>query len=129
LPARIKENVYPNISQLKLRPLTINDFREFRSSVIESKDSISTFLNMGIELPNLNLIDFMNDYSAMLKDDKYEHFGVFHGYKMLGYACFSEAFNPAGIQLVYWVREAYLHQNIGTWIIGNLKSKAWVERN
>lgn len=129
MPAKIKENVYPNISQLKLRPLKVSDFGEFRSSVIESKDSISTFLNMGIELPSLNPIDFMNAYSAILRDDKYEHFGVFHGYKMLGYACFSEAFNPAGIQLVYWVREAYLQQNIGTWIIGTLKSKAWVERN
>jgi hypothetical protein len=129
LVAKIKENVYPNISQLKLRPLTINDFREFRLSVIESKESISTFLNMGIELPNLNLIDFMNNYSDMLKSDKFEHFGVFHGYKMLGYACFSEAFDSSGIQIVYWVRDAFLKQNIGTWIIGNMKSKASVERN
>jgi len=129
LSAKIKENVYPNISQLKLRPLTVNDFREFRLSVLESKESISTFLNMGIDMPDLNLIDFMNNYSAMLKDDKFEHFGVFHGYKMLGYACYSEAFNSAGIQIIYWVREGYLKQNIGTWIIGTMKSKAWVERN
>lgn len=129
MSAIIKENVYPNISQLKLRPLTVNDFREFRLSVLESKESMSTFLDMGIELPDLNVIDFMNNYSAMLKDDKFEHFGVFHGYKMLGYACFCEAFDDSGIQIVYWVRESYLKQNIGTWLIGNMKSKAWLERN
>jgi len=129
LSAIIKENVYPNISQLKLRPLTVNDYREFRLSVLESKESMSTFLDMGIELPDLNVIDFMNHYSAMLKDNKFEHFGVFHGYKMLGYASFCEAFDPSGIQIVYWVRESYLKQNIGTWLIGNMKSKAWLERN
>ena len=42
------KNVYPEISQLKLRPLTKYDFREFKASVIESKESISTFLDMGI---------------------------------------------------------------------------------
>ena len=114
MSATIKENVYPNIGQLKLRPLTVNDFTEFRLAVLQSKESISTFLDMGIVLPCLNLIDFMNHYSAMLKDDKYEHFGVFHGYKMLGYACYCEAFDSSGIQIVYWVREAYLKQNIGT---------------
>ena len=75
MAAIIKENVYPNISQLKLRPLTVNDFTEFRLAVLQSKESISTFLDMGIVLPYLNLIEFMNYYSAMLKDDKYEHFG------------------------------------------------------
>ena len=129
MSAKIKENVHPNIGQLKLRPLTVNDFTEFRLSVLQSKESISTFLDIGIVLPYLNLIEFMNHYSAMLKDDKYEHFGVFHGYKMLGYACYCEAFDSSGIQIVYWVREAYLKQNIGTWLIGNMKSKAWVERD
>jgi len=127
MTATIKKNVYPQISQLKLRHLAKYDFREFQASVRESKDSMATFLNMGIELPNLNAIEFMNYYTAMLKDDKYEHFGVFHGYKMLGYACFVKAFDPAGIQIIYWVRESYLKQNIGTWLIGNMRSKSWVE--
>ena len=121
------KNVYPEISQLKLRPLTKYDFREFKASVIESKESISTFLDMDIELPQLHLIDFMNYYTAMLLDKKYQHFGVFHGYKMLAYACFTEAFDPAGIQIVYWVREEFLKQNIGTWTIGNMTRKAWTE--
>jgi len=127
MTATIKKNVYPEISQLKLRHLVKYDFREFQASVRESKDSMSTFLDMGIELPNLNAIEFMNYYTAMLKDDKYEHFGVFHGYKMLGYACFVKAFDPAGIQIIYWVRESYLKQNIGTWLIGHMRSKSWVE--
>lgn len=129
LAAIIRKNVYPDISQLKLRNLTKYDFREFQAAVRDSKESISTFLDMGIKLPTLNVIEFMNYYTSMLKDEKLEHFGVFHGYKMLGYACFSEAFNPAGIQIVYWVRESYLKQNIGTWLIGSMKSKSWVERN
>ena len=54
------KNVFPEISQLKLRPLTKYDFREFKASVMESKESISTFLDMGIELPELHLVDFMN---------------------------------------------------------------------
>jgi RimJ/RimL family protein N-acetyltransferase len=123
----IKKNVYPEISQLKLRHLAKYDFREFQASVRESKDSMSTFLDMGIELPNFNAIEFMNYYTAMLKDDKFEHFGVFHGYKMLAYTCFADGFNPAGIQIVYWVREEFLKQNIGTWTISNMVNKAWVE--
>lgn len=122
-----KKKVFPNISQLKLRRLTKNDFREFQASVRESKESMSTFLDMGIELPTLNLFDFLNYYSSMLKDKEIEHFGVFHGYKMLGYASFSPAFDPAGIQIVYWVRESYLQQNIGTWIVGNMNMKARLE--
>ena len=121
------KNVYPEISQLKLRPLTNYDFREFKASVMESKESISTFLDMGIELPQLHLIDFMNCYTEMLLDKDRKHFGVFHGYKMLAYACFTESFDPAGIQIIYWVREEFLKQNIGTWTIGNMTSKAWVE--
>ena len=100
------KNVYPEISQLKLRRLTNYDFREFKASVMESKESISTFLDMGIELPQLHLIDFMNCYTAMLLDKDRQHFGVFHGYKMLAYACFTDAFDPAGIQIIYWVRES-----------------------
>jgi len=123
------KNVYPEISQLKLRPLTNYDFREFKASVMESKESISTFLDIGLELPNLHTVDFMNFYTSMLRDEKREHFGVFHGYKMMGYACYCKAFDPSGIQIVYWVRESYLKQNIGTWLIGNMKSKAWVERD
>ena len=77
------KNVYPEISQLKLRPLTNYDFREFKASVMESKESISTFLDIGLELPNLHTF--------------------------------------------YWVREQFLRQNIGTWIIGNMTNKSWVE--
>jgi RimJ/RimL family protein N-acetyltransferase len=123
------KNVFPDISQLKLRPLTKYDFREFKASVMESKESIATFLDMGIELPALHLIDFMNFYSSMLADKEVQHFGVFHGYKMLAYTCFADGFNPAGIQIVYWVREEYLKQNIGTWTIGNMVKMAWVELN
>ena len=121
------KNIFPDISQLKLRPLTKYDFYEFKTSVIESKESISTFLDMGIELPDLHLIDFMNFYSSMLADKEVQHFGVFHGYKMLAYTCFADGFNPAGIQIVYWVREEFLKQNIGTWTISNMVNKAWVE--
>ena len=121
------KNVFPDISQLKLRPLTKYDFREFKASVMESKESIATFLDMGIELPALHLIDFMNFYSSMLADKEAQHFGVFHGYKMLAYTYFANGFNPAGIQIVYWVREEFLKQNIGTWTISNMVNKAWVE--
>ncbi len=127
MTATIKKNVYPEISQLKLRKLTKYDFREFQASVRESKDSISTFLDIGLELPPLNAIDFMNHYTSMLRDEKMDHFGVFHGYKMLGYANFCKSFNPYGIQIVYWVRESYLKQNIGTWLVGRMRSKSWVD--
>jgi len=121
------KNVYPEISQLKLRPLAKYDYREFKASVMESRESISTFLDMGIELPQLHLVDFMNFYSSMLVDKDRQHFGVFHGYKMLAYACFTEAFDPAGIQIIYFVREEFLKKNIGTWTIGNMTNKAWIE--
>ena len=56
------KNIYPNLSQLKLRPLTKYDFRQFKETMRDSRDSISTFLNMGIEVPDLNAVDFMNFY-------------------------------------------------------------------
>ena len=107
--------------------MTRFDYQQFHDSVKESKESISTFLDLGIELPKLNTIDFMNFYSRMINESDKEHFGVFHGYKMLAYACFCPAFDDSGIQIVYWVREAYLRQNIGTWTIGKMTSKSWVE--
>ena len=80
------KNIYPNLSQLKLRPLTKYDFRQFKETMRDSRDSISTFLDMGIEVPDLNAVEFMNFYSSLLIDKQNRHFGVFHGYKMLAYA-------------------------------------------
>ena len=56
------KHIYPNISQLKLRPLTKYDFRQFKETMRDSRDSISTFLDMGIEVPDLNAVEFMNFY-------------------------------------------------------------------
>lgn len=129
MPAKIKENVYPNISQLKLRPLTEYDFRQFRDTIYDSKESISTFLNMGLEVPKLNTVEFMNFYSSLLKDKEGKHFGVFHGYKMLAYASFCPAFDPSGVQIIYFVREEFLRQNIGTYTLGSMTRKAWLEQD
>ena len=123
------KNVYPEISQLKLRPLTKYDFRQFKETMRDSRDSISTFLDMGIEVPDLNAVDFMNFYSSLLRDKEGRHFGVFHGYKMLAYASFGPAFDPSGVQIIYFVREEFLRQNIGTYTLVNMTHKAWLEQD
>lgn len=124
-----KKKVYPNISQLKLRKLTIYDVEEFRMAFLQSKESIKTFLDLGYGFEGLNMFDFRNQYMRMISATDYEHFGVFHGYKMLAYSCFCHGYSPAGKQIVYWVREEYLQQNIGTWTIGQMTSKSWIERD
>ena len=129
MSAKIKENVYPNISQLKLRPLTKYDFRQFKETMRDSRDSISTFLDIGIEVPDLNAVEFMNFYSSLLIDKQNRHFGVFHGYKMLAYASFGPAFDPSGVQIIYFVREEFLRQNIGTYTLVNMTHKAWLEQD
>jgi len=129
MPAKVKENLYPNIGQLKLRPLTEFDFRQFKETMLESKESISTFLDMGKTVPDLNTVDFLNFYSYLLNDEKAEHFGVFHGWKMLAYASLSPAFHPSGRQITYFVRQSYLRQNLGTFTIGALTRKVWLERD
>jgi RimJ/RimL family protein N-acetyltransferase len=129
MPAKIKENVFPKISQLRLRPLTQYDFKQFKETIRDSRDSISTFLNMGIEVPDLNIVDFMNFYSSLLRDKEVQHFGVFHGYKMLAYACFCPAFDLSGVQIIYFVREEFLRQNIGTYTLFNMTHKAWLEQD
>jgi RimJ/RimL family protein N-acetyltransferase len=122
-------NIYPNLSQLKLRPLTKYDFRQFKETMRDSRDSISTFLNMGIEVPDLNAVDFMNFYSSLLREKEGRHFGVFHGYKMLAYAYLGPAFDPSGVQIIYFVREEFLRQNIGTYTLVNMTHKAWLEQD
>ena len=122
-------NIYPNLSQLKLRLLTKYDFRQFKETMRDSRDSISTFLNIGIELPELNTVEFMNFYSSLLIDKQNRHFGVFHGYKMLAYASFGPAFDPSGVQIIYFVREEFLRQNIGTYTLVNMTHKAWLEQD
>ena len=129
MSAKIKENVYPNISQLKLRPLTKYDFRQFKETMRDSRYSISTFLDMGIEVPDLNAVEFMNFYSSLLRDKEGRHFGVFHGYKMLAYASFGPAFDPSGVQIIYFVREEFLRQSIGTYTLVNMTHKAWLEQD
>lgn len=129
MASTIKENVYPNIGQLKLRLLTKYDFRQFKETMIESKESISTFLDMGKTVPNLNTVDFMNFYTSLLDDKEVEHFGVFHGWKMLAYASLCPAFNPSGLQIIYFVRQGHLRQNIGTFTVNALTRKVWVERD
>lgn len=125
----MKDNVYPEISQLKLRQLTEFDFRQFKEFMLDSRESISTFLDMGKYVPDFNTVDFMNFYSTLINNPSREHFGVFHGWKMLAYASFSPAFDPSGIQIVYFVRQEYLRQNLGTFILGEITTKAWVERD
>ena len=127
MPAKVKEHVYPNISQLKLRKSTNFDFRQFKEFMLDSKGSISTFLDIGKQVPELHTVDFMNFYTSLLNDQEREHFGVFHGWKMLAYASFSPAFDSSGIQIVYFVRQEYLRQNIGTFTLGKMTSKAWVD--
>ena len=126
---KIKENVYPNIDQLKLRPLMKFDFVQFKETMLDSRESISTFLELGKTVPDLNTVEFMNFYASLLNDKDVEHFGVFHGWKMLAYASFSPAFRPSGLQIVYFVREEFLRQNIGTFILGNMTRLAWLERD
>lgn len=126
---KTEKNIYPNISQLKLRRLSKIDYLQFKEALIESKESVSTFLEMGITLPKLNTVEFMNFYSQMISDLNREHFGIFHGYKLLAYASYVQAFDPSGIQIVYWVRQEYLRQNIGMWTIGTMTTKSWVERD
>ena len=121
--------VYPEISQLKLRRLTQFDFPQFQKAVLQSKDSLAKYLEIGVVLPNVHGIDFMNFYSRMINDERREHYGVFHGWKLLACAYFCEAYDPSGIQIVYWVREAYLRQNIGTWTVGNMTRLSWMERD
>ena len=55
---KAKKNVYPNITQLKLRRLTPFDVEEFRRAFLESKESIKTFLDLGYEFDGLNIFDF-----------------------------------------------------------------------
>lgn len=129
MSAKIKENIYPNIGQLKLRLLTKYDFRQFKETMLESKESTSTFLDMGRNVPELNTVDFLNFYSSLLNDKEAEHFGVFHGWKMLAYASLCPAFNPSGLQVIYFVRQNYLRQNLGTFTIGTLTRKVWLEKD
>jgi hypothetical protein len=84
---------------------------------------------MGIEVPDLNAVDFMNFYSSLLRDKEGRHFGVFHGYKMLAYASFGPAFDPSGVQIIYFVREEFLRQNIGTYTLVNMTHKAWLDQD
>ena len=82
---------------------------------------------MGRYVPELNTIEFMNFYSLMLKEKDCHHFGVFHGKKMLAYGSLSPAFHPSGLQVVYFVREAFLMQNIGRFTLGAITRFAWLE--
>jgi hypothetical protein len=125
----LKKNVYPKISQLRLRNLTPYDVEEFRRAYLQSKESIKTFLDLGYEFEGLNIFEFKKQYMRMLSSADIEHFGVFHGYKLLAYACYCPGYNPAGKQIIYWVREEFLQQNIGTWTIGRMTSQSWVERD
>ena len=124
-----KQNIYSNISQLKIRPLLKYDFVQFKETMLESKESISTFLDMGKIVPDLNTVEFMNFFSSLLADKEFEHFGVFHGWKMLAYASFSPAFQPSGVQVVYFVRQDFLRQNLGTFVIYNMTRMAWLDRD
>jgi len=129
MAATIKENVYPQISQLKLRPLTKYDVRQFREFMLDSKESISTFIEMGRTVSELTTIEFLNFYSQLIKDEKVIHYGVFHGWKMLAYASYGPAFDPNGLQIVYFVRNEYLKQNIGTFTLGKMTTQAWLEHD
>lgn len=129
MTATIKENVYSEISQLKLRNLTKYDFIQFKELMLDSQESISTFIEMGRIVPNLNTVELMNFYASLLNDKEVEHFGVFHGWKMLAYASLGPAFNPSGSQIVYFVRQSHLRQNIGTFALGNLTRKIWLDKD
>ena len=82
---------------------------------------------MGKVIPELNTVEFLNFYTAILEDKEVEHFGIFHGWKMLAYASFGPAFDPSGVQIVYFVRQEYLRQNLGTFTMAKMTTMAWVD--
>jgi hypothetical protein len=97
--------------------------------MLDSKESISTFIEMGRTVSELTTIDYLNFYSQLIKDEKVIHYGVFHGWKMLAYASYGPAFHPNGLQIVYFVRNEYLKQNIGTFTLGKMTTQAWLEHD
>jgi RimJ/RimL family protein N-acetyltransferase len=98
---------------LKFRMISKLDFNEFKKAAVESVESNYEFLAYGQIFDQISLVDMMNEFTFMLRDQKMDHFGLFSDKKLLGHISYSQGSGPFGVELIGWVRNGWHSLGIG----------------
>jgi hypothetical protein len=77
----MKERNYENLT---FRMMSYIDFDEFKRACLASPQELTAFLSKGQFMEHFNLVDFLNLFNAMLKDQETNVYGLFEEKTLVG---------------------------------------------
>lgn len=106
-----------NYENLTFRMISYIDFEEFKRACLASPQELTAFLSKGKFMEYFNLVDFLNLFNAMLKDQETNVYGLFEGKTLVGIGTSSPANRSFGSQLIYWIRNGYHGKGYGVFLM------------
>jgi RimJ/RimL family protein N-acetyltransferase len=99
--------------KLIFRRLSYLDFLEFKKAAIESVPTNEAYLAFGHIFKNISVLEYMYEFSQLIKDGENESYGLFHRNTFLGFVGFQFGLSQLGTELIGWTRNGYQKQGLG----------------
>lgn len=99
---------------LEFRMMAYSDFQAFQEACLESKEELTTYLDLGRYMENFIFTDYWSLFTHLLKEPEMNLYGLFDARKLLGSAAVMPASRSFGAQIVGWVRHGYHSQGLAT---------------
>jgi len=105
---------------LDLRMMAYSDFQAFQEACIESREELTTYLDLGRYMHNFIWTDYWSLFSHLLKEPEMNLYGLFDGKKLLGSAAAVPSSRSFGAQIVGWIRHECQSQGLATFYLPKL---------
>jgi len=105
---------------LEFRMMAYSDFQAFQEACLESREELTTYLDLGKYMENFIFTDYWSLFSHLLKEPEMNLYGLFEGKKLLGSAAVMPSSNSFGAQIVGWIRHGYHSQGLATFYLPKL---------
>ncbi len=101
------------LTDVRFRMLSLVDIREFKEAAKESIDTNLEYLAYGTIFKDINPLEYLEFYTGMLRAPSTDHFGLFHGPRLLGHVAYHLGFSGLGTELMGWTRKDYQNRGVG----------------
>jgi len=102
-----------DLKKLIFRRLSYLDFIEFKQAVIQSIPTNEAYLAFGHIFKNITVLEYMREFTDIVKNEGTESYGLFHRNTFLGLIGFSFGISRLGTELIGWTRNGYQKQGLG----------------
>lgn len=100
-------------AELSFRMLSYLDYNEFKRAAIESVESNIEYLYFGEFFKTASALQMFAKFDDLLKDPNTDHYGIFHGNRLLGHIAITRGLSPLGSEIYGWVRKGFHNKGIG----------------